>query len=146
MGDARRSSGSAEDDRDRAVVDELDAHPGAEDARRDRDAVAGKGGAEALESGSATSGRAASEKPGRLPFVVSASSVNWLTTRISPPRIENGQVELPVVVCEDPEPRDLAGEPVGLRPPCRPSRRRAARAARPDRADDVSVDRDARHG
>ena len=69
-------SGSAEDDRDRSVVDELDAHPGAEDACRDRNAVAGKGGAEALDERLATSGRAASEKLGRFPLLVSASSVN----------------------------------------------------------------------
>jgi hypothetical protein len=36
---------SAEDDRDRSIVDELDAHPGAEHACRDRDSEGGERGA-----------------------------------------------------------------------------------------------------
>ena len=65
-------------------------------------------------SGSASSGGAAPEKLGRLPFAVSAISVNCETTSAAPPVSRRLRSKLPVVVGEHAQPRDLAGEPRGL--------------------------------
>ena len=40
-------------------------------------------------------------------------SVNWLTTSAAPSDVEEGTVEAPVLVLEDPKPGDLPGEPLG---------------------------------
>ena len=67
---------SAEDDRDRSVVDELDAHPRPEHTRRDRDAQGREGGAEALAKRLGVFRPGGPAKLGRFPFVVSAIRVN----------------------------------------------------------------------
>ena len=68
----------------------------------------------ASKSGSASPGGAASEKLGRLPFVVSAISVNWLTTRAAPSGVEKAPVELALGVLEHAQPCDLLGQALGL--------------------------------
>ena len=59
---------------------------------------------------SATSGRAAARKSGRRPRRVSASSVNWETSRQAPPVPTREWFSLPRVVVEDAEVEDLLGE------------------------------------
>ena len=55
-------------------------------------------------------------KLGRLPFAVSASSVNWLTTSTAPPTSSTERSKRPSLVGEDPQPRHLRRQPlrVGL--------------------------------
>ena len=50
-------------------------------------------------------------KLGRLPFAVSAMSVNWETTSAEPPVSRRLRSKRPVLVREDPQPGDLAGQP-----------------------------------
>ena len=105
-----------EDDRDRAVVDELDGHARAEDARLDRDPAPRSAAQNALVErlGDAPAARRPRSSGGSL-CVVSAISVNWLTTSAAPPTSSSERSKLPVLVLEDPQPRDLAGEPLGGR-------------------------------
>ena len=65
-------------------------------------------------SGFATSGRAASEKPGRLPFAGVGEQRELAHDEDLATGIEHGEIELPVARLEDPKPRDLAGQPVRL--------------------------------
>ena len=70
-----------EDDRDRAVVDELDLHPRAEAPVATGTPSARRARAEALVERLRDLGRARRPRSsGRFPFAVSAISVNWLTT------------------------------------------------------------------
>ena len=77
-----------EDDRYRSVVHERDLHPRTEHAglHRARPALAAPRRS-ARRAGSRTPGAAACEKLGRVPFwrLLSAISVNWLTTSAAPP-------------------------------------------------------------
>ncbi len=111
--------------RDRAVVDELDLHLGAEPAggHRARPSCRSRS-TTASTSGSACSGRAASIQLGRRPLSVLPYSVNWLTTSTSrrlPVGGEIGErpVHHPVGVVEDPQVPDLVGQLVGDRRRCR---------------------------
>ena len=70
--------------------------------------------ANASTSGSASSGRAAAVKLGRRPRRMSARSVNWLTTRASPPIVEDRAVEAAFVVGEDAHLGALGGDAVGF--------------------------------
>ena len=51
-------------------------------------------------------------KLGRLPFAVSAISVNWRDDERRAARVEQAAVELALLVREDPQPRDLRREPL----------------------------------
>jgi len=75
---------------------------------------------------------------GRCPREVSAWRVNWLTTRAAPPIARKVAVHAAVLVREDPERRDPAGEPVGGGPVV--VRRDREQDAEPgaDRADGLS--------
>ena len=74
-----------EHDRHGTVVHERDHHPGAEDASRDRHAFALERRAEPLVERLGELGVRGLREARRLPFRVSAMSVNWLTTSAPPP-------------------------------------------------------------
>ena len=64
-------------------------------------------------NGSARDGSAAWSKPGRLPRRQSPYKVNWETTRTDPP-ISRRTVHFAIVVRENPQAADLAGQPVSI--------------------------------
>ena len=65
-------------------------------------------------------------------------SVNWLTTSAAPPTSSSERSKLPVVVLEDPQSRDLAGE--------RALRRLVVVAGDPEEDAEALADRAARRG
>ena len=103
-----------EHDRDRAVVDELDRHTRSEAAGLDVDAQIRSASQNASYSGSAV-GPAAAGEARSVPFwrVVSARSVNWLTTSRTA-GVEHAAIEAALPVLEDPQPGHLARQPLRL--------------------------------
>ena len=105
-----------EDDRHRAVVHDLDLHAGAEGAGRDRDPLLPERGAERLVE------RLGLLRPrgGREARAVALGRVGdqreLADDERRAARVEEAPVELPLLVLEDPQARDLAGEPVASPP------------------------------
>src|SRR5581483_9137113 len=104
-----------EHDRDRAVVHELDLHPGAEDARLDGHAGVAEGGAEALEERlRVLRPRGAAEaRPVALRGVRDQGELGHDERR--PARVQQRPVEPAVGAFEDAQPRHPAGEAVDVR-------------------------------
>ncbi len=133
---------SVDDDRDRAVVDELDLHPGAEDPRSHRDAERAERIAEALDERfrllrRRRGGEARPEALARLGEERELADDERLATSV-----EEGAVEATACVREDPNPGDLGSEPlrgVGPVPGGDPEQDEEARAAG---ADHGAVDAD----
>ena len=82
-------------DGDRSVVDELDLHARAEDAGLDLHARAASASQKPRRAARRPPAARRSEKLGRLPFAVSAISVNWLTTSAAPPMSSEVRSNLP---------------------------------------------------
>jgi hypothetical protein len=132
-----------QNNRDRSVVHELHLHPGTENAPRHVDAVPLERFAEDFVE------RLGSIRPGgaREARSVSLACVGdqreLADDKRSAARIEHAAVEFSLLVLEDPQPRDLAGEPSGGRLVVLVGN--AEQDAEPalDRADVVPVDEDA---
>ena len=89
---------------------------GAEDAGLDRHAERAERGAEPLvERLGELRPRRVRRSSGGCPCAVSAISVNCETTSAAPPVSSSERSNLPSVALEDPQARDLAGEPLGGR-------------------------------
>src|SRR5262249_640063 len=99
-------------DRDGAVVDELERHPGAEDSGRDLDAEQTESGAETVVERLRVlgAGGIVEAPPVALPRVRDQREVR--DDEYSAARVEERAVEPAVVSLEDPETRDLAGDAV----------------------------------
>ena len=129
-----------EDDRHRPVVDELDLHPRAEDARLHPDAEVAQALDEAVDERRGDLGRRGVGEARTLPLARIGEERELAHDERLAARVEQRPVEAPVFVREDPEPRDLRRETLRCRVVVlrgRAEEHEQPRAARPD---DVAVD------
>lgn len=142
-GEQAGSARSAEDDRDRAVVDELDLHSLAESTGRDRNPSRREGCTEALTQRSRDLGTGGAREAGPVALRRVGKERELTDDERLASDVDNREVELSLARLEDPQPRNLPGQTVGIVRAVLHGHPEENEQARADGADDAAADRDA---